>query len=236
MTSPSGFLSVMAGRQPTDPDDLDFFPTPPWAARAGGELIRSLDPDALTCWEPAAGAGHMAHGLAAYFPIVIQSDIHRYERRVDPICARIADFLDPADDFIPAGDVDWIVTNPPFARGEEFVRRAWDIAGRGVAMLLRLSFLEGGARHKLLYDDCPLTVVAPFAERVPMTKGRWDPNASTATAYAWFIWLKPEVSGDLPCWPTLRGIAPGAKARLTHPDDARLFAELADAPLLDGAA
>ena len=36
---------------------LDYFPTPPWAARAGGELIRRLDPPARTCWEPACGDG-----------------------------------------------------------------------------------------------------------------------------------------------------------------------------------
>ena len=60
MTVPSGFSSVMAMRVPTNPDDLEFFPTPPWAARAGGELIRQLDPEAVNCWEPACGAG--SHG------------------------------------------------------------------------------------------------------------------------------------------------------------------------------
>jgi hypothetical protein len=42
--------------------------------------------------------------------------------------------------------------------------------------------LEGGERYERLFAPMPPTVIAPFAERVPMTKGRWDPE--TATSYA----------------------------------------------------
>ena len=54
---------------------LDYFPTPPWAARAGAELVQRLDPLAKTVWEPACGEGHMAGPLAEYFS-VCASDIH----------------------------------------------------------------------------------------------------------------------------------------------------------------
>ena len=63
---PSDARNVMASRA-EPPGALDFFPTPPWAARAGGELIQRLDPGAWNCWEPACGQGHMAHGLLDYF-------------------------------------------------------------------------------------------------------------------------------------------------------------------------
>jgi len=221
---PSGFLAVMADRAPTDVDDLDYFPTPPWAARAGGELIKSIDPQARTAWEPACGGGHMAHGLADYFETVWGSDIHPHGDH------RLGDFLnlDPAEAWPEA---DWIVTNPPFVRGEAFVREGWRRARRGVAMLLRLSFLEGVARHKLLYKDLPLYACAPFAERVPMVKGRWDPAASSATAYAWFVWFKP----GLGVWPAplLMPIPPGARARLTHSADAETFGAAANQTLFD---
>ena len=95
-------------------------------------------------------------------------------------------------------------------------------------MLLRLVFLEGGRRFSL-YQDHPLTLVAPFAERVPMVKGRWDPDASSATAYAWFIWRKGQPDGRIAIIP------PGTKARLTDARDARLFGEVAAVPLLEGA-
>jgi hypothetical protein len=227
---PSGFLSVMADRAPSV-DGLDYFPTPPWAGRAGAELIKRLDPDASTCWEPACGGGHMVHGLRDYFEAVLATDVHEYTPG-----QALLDFLGAAvaDDDTPIAD--WIVTNPPFVLGEAFVRQAWKRARRGVAMLLRLSFLEGAARYRLLYQDCPLTLCAPFAERVPMVKGHWDPAASSATAYAWFVFDKRDwiAGGALPS-PRLWPIPPGTKARLTKPDDAARFGVAAETPLLEGA-
>ena len=35
----------------------------------------------------------------------------------------------------------------------------------------------------------PPTIVAQFVERVPMVKGKLDPNASTATSYCWLVWF-----------------------------------------------
>lgn len=198
----------MAGRAPVAEGELDYFPTPPWAARAGGELITRLDPGGpWTLWEPAFGGGHMAWGLADYFGMTRLSDIHDHTGSG----VEVSDFLTA-----PAGDmpVDWIVTNPPFILGEAFIRRAYEIARRGVAMLLRLSFIEGIGRYALHYEDCPLTVLAPFCERVPMVKGRWDPEASSATAYAWFIYQKSVAGG-----PRVVPIPPGSKARLMRPED-----------------
>ena len=195
MSRPAGHTAVMADRQPTDAGERDYFPTPPWAARAGGELIRRIDPIARSCWEPAAGEGHMAHGLGDYFDQVVASDIHDYGDPfgvfADLAPCGIGDFLDVAG---VGPSADWIVTNPPFVAGEAFVRTALRRATRGVAMLLRSVFLEGAARSRLFTDPTlGFAVAAQFAERVPMVKGRWDPEASTATAYSWFVWLKPEV-------------------------------------------
>lgn len=222
---PSGGHAVMAQRQADAPNDLDYFPTPPWAARAGGELIRAIDPGARTCWEPAAGGGHMAYALAGYFPGgVLQTDIHAH----GPHLALCGDFLTVGGcpgEFEP----DWIVTNPPFKLGEAFIRRAWAQARWGVAMLLRLQFAEGVGRHALFTADCPLTVLAPFAERVPMVAGRWDPDASSATAYAWFIFDKMAAPG---AEPVVRFVPPGTKARLTLPGDRARFG-LAETAAMD---
>ena len=136
MTVPRNALSVMASRQPSD-DDIDFFPTQPWGARAGAEISREMDPHARTAWDPACGAGHMVHGLADYFDRVEGSDLCLYAGN------RIHDFLGP--DPAPFG-VDWIVSNPPFAHGAAFVRRAWPRARRGVAMLMRAACMEGQGR------------------------------------------------------------------------------------------
>jgi hypothetical protein len=220
---PAGHTSVMANRQATD-DTADYFPTPPWAARAGGELIQRIDPGSWTVWEPACGGGHMAHGLSDYFNEVFSTDLHDYGW--PGIQIKDLDFLASEADEI--GEFDWIISNPPFVLGDAFVRKAYARARRGVAMLLRLVFLEGGKRYRLLYDDCPLSVVAPFSERVPMVKGRWDPDASSATAYAWFIWIKDRAGQAPICMP----IAPGTRARLLRREDIALFNGAVETPLL----
>lgn len=222
---PRSHRAVMASRQPTDPADPadpDFFPTPPWGARAGGELVKRLDPGTGVCWEPACGAGHMAHGLRDYFPRVLASDAYAYDLNT------VHDFVTDGD--CPWGPVDWIVTNSPFNQIEAFIRLSYERAERGVAMLARAALLETVGRYSLLYRDCPLTVFAPFSERLPMAKGRWDPDLSSAAFYAWFVWLKPALRprrymvriGD-DWFPATVPIPPGTEARLTHPDDARLF-------------
>lgn len=224
---PSGAGAVMASRAPTLPDGLDYFPTPPWAARAGAELITNLDPQARTAWEPAAGGGHMAHGLADYFAEVRRSDV--FDHGCD---FAEANFLTAeAEQLVGDWRPDWVITNPPFKQGEAFARRGWQFARRGVAMLLRLQFIEGVGRHALFTRDCPLTVFAPFCERVPMVEGRWDPEASSATGYAWFIWIKPKAA-----WADQRTLAamkletpvviwvpPGTRERLSKPADLEHF-------------
>lgn len=241
--------AVMANRAPRSVEDLDpqralwraldYFPTPPWAARAGAELIGELDPSeqaAGDAWEPACGEGHMAQALrdSGVFHIVAASDIHPFG------FGMAHDFLAPdAPDFVLLeGGVDWVVTNPPFKLGAEFARRGLQVARRGVALLLRLSFLESADRFPLLFGDTPVSVVAPFCERVPMQLGSWNPQVASATAYAWFVWLKPhlDVAGLTDDGPRLRPIPPGTKARLSRREDARRWAPRAAAPLLEGGA
>lgn len=233
MPKPAGRTSVMADRArgEVEGDDaraalhrrLEFYPTPPWAARAGGELIQRLDPGPWTCWEPACGEGHMVHGLRDYFSRVSTSDVHAHGPAVD----QMFDFL--GDDEGLADDADWIATNPPFAKAADFVRVGLRRARRGVAILARLSFLESAGRYPLFFGDQRLTAFAPFFERVPMTLGRWDPQASTATAYAWFVWMVHAPWSGARVIP----IPPGTRERLTRPDDAALFAAKAPLPLLE---
>jgi hypothetical protein len=204
-------------------DTRDFYPTPPWGARAGAEIIRTLlDPRAVSAAEVACGAGHMVHGLKDYFATVHASDAYAYDGN------RIFDYL--GQDPLWCGQPDWVVTNPPFAHAEAFIRRAWRDAGRGVAILGRVALLETIGRHSLLYADVPLTVVAPFSERLPMTKDRWDPDKSSAAFYAWFFFLKPalrpqrfmaRIGGRY--LPATLDIPPGTEARLTAANDAALF-------------
>ena|GEM_PF-785291 len=220
--------------------ELNFFPTPPWAARAGGELVRMLDPGARSAWEPACGEGHAAVPLEAYFDDgVWRTDVHDHAGPNGPY--RIGDF--PRGDFDKERNpvVDWVITNPPFAQAEAFVTKGLSVARRGVAMLCRLAFIETVGRFPLMQR---LAVHAPFAERVPMQLGSWDPDLSSATAYAWFVWMQDEALEASPYAPAIRGcwsdggsltriIPPGTCARLTHAGDRVQFAGEAPSPQLD---
>jgi hypothetical protein len=223
---PSGHSAVMAMRAPGTTDGLDYFPTPPWAARAGGELIKRFDPMARSCWEPACGEGHMAHGLSDYFEKVTRSDVHDYGvgAAVHDFVGGLAHMREVVRSVGPLHD--WIVTNPPFNLAGEFVERGLQYAEHGVAVLVRLAFLEGQKRHLLLHGPRPVRVVSPFAERVPMVKDRWDPEASSATAYAWFLWAAPGAAwaAELPDAPILAPIPPGSKMRLSRREDLERFA------------
>jgi hypothetical protein len=200
--------AVMAQRHEAK-DSLDYFPTPPWATRAllehviwpyiwhGGLKDR-------TCLEPACGGGHMARVLKEYFGTVLSSDIHDYGQK------EVRDFLEINE---PLYEYHWIITNPPFNLAEDFVLKALTMARAGVAMLVRTNFLEGVGRYERFFSKRPPAIVAPFVERVPMVKGRVDPNASTATSYAWFVW-RTEVAEP----PIVKWIPPCRKA-LERPGD-----------------
>lgn len=216
---------------------LEYFPTPPWAARAGGELVKRFDPAAADAWEPCCGEGHMVHGLADYFGPILATDIHAHGAPCQ--FGAPVDFTSPdADRFDP---VDWVFANPPFTLAAEFVRLGLQRARRGVAILQRASWYETDGRYPLFYGETPLSIYAPFFDRVAMHLGRWEPKGGTATAYAWFLFMRPQIEpaeiralrDALGCAATI-GIAPGTKRRLTRPDDARLFGVKTPAPLFEG--
>ena len=95
-----------------------------------------------------------------------------------------------------------------------------------VALLMRTAWLEGADRYRELLRDRPPTLCAQFVERVAMCRGRWEPEASSATAYAWFVWVRDAEPKPLFLIP------PGCKAALTDRADFARFAALREAPLL----
>jgi len=234
-TKPRGGAAVMADTMTAKQIDaeenpvrhlhlkLSYFPTPPWATRA---LLQHVIPDASgAAWEPACGGGHMAKVLSERFAIVLQSDVHDYG--VNQVTGS---FVGSGPDVIGRSqDIDWIITNPPFPLALEFVERALGEAREGVAVLVRTAWLEGGDRYDRLFRDRSPTIVAPFVERVPMQVGSWDPNGTTMTAYAWFVWRRRSIVDARWDHDTrLRWIPPGCRDRLTKPTDAARFAGGAD--------
>lgn len=205
-------------------DSLDDFPTPPWAARAlcealvaRGELLAEQH-----AWEPACNRMHLAGVLGEYFQHVLATDIHDYgDARQDAVC----DFLiNWAQD---APDVDWIITNPPFRLGADFIRQGLAMARRGVAVFVRSAFVEGVDRWNTIFRDTPPALVMPFVERVVLWRGvLLNPDLrvcrdgsgraekpTTATAYCWLVWQKEHHGPAEHSW------IPPCRRELTRPGD-----------------
>jgi len=123
----------------------------------------------------------MAKVLKEYFRDVQASDAYEYG-------------YGPKRDFLThpfaTNSVDWVITNPPFRLGEEFLLKALGVARLGVAILARTVFLESVGRYERVFLEHPPSKFAQFSERVPMFRGRLDRKGSTATGYAWLVWEK----------------------------------------------
>jgi len=174
-------------------DSLDDFPTPPWATRA---LIEHVLEDKLplakmVCLEPACGVGHMAKVLSEYFGDVRCSDLHPYGY------GEVRGYLATPYE---TNSCDWVITNPPFRLGEQFVLRSLKVARQGVAILARTVFIESVGRYENIFRNAPPTKFEQFTERVPMVKGRLDKKASTATGYCWLVWEKNNPSAPRLMW------------------------------------
>lgn len=216
----------------TDPaDSLDYFPTPPWAVRAFVEcvLIEALafrDLDRASVLEPACGEGHMAVALGEYFGTVHAADVFSYG------FGAVRDFLDEAEH--PAAD--WVITNPPYNKALQFALTALDHpaarASVGVALLVRTAWIAGQGRWRMLFERRRPHLVAQYAERVPMHKGRWLPSGTTATDYCWVVWLQEAREPDT----RLVWIPPGYRKALTLGSDFDRFGAGGAGPLFDGVA
>ena len=100
----------------------------------------------------------MSVALAHYFREVRSFDVFDYG------FGGTADFLKHKH---AEGSFDWVITNPPFRLGEEFVNRSMGVARCGVAMLTRTVFIESVGRYERLFKSNPPSRVAQFTERVP---------------------------------------------------------------------
>jgi len=218
----AGSRAVMSRRRKKDDNEglteeerlwktLDFYATPPWAARAIAELMRELWPDAKTIREPACGLMNMAEPMAEYFPEVLPSDVYAYTPNTP-----VRDFFDSSL-WPEEPDCDVISTNPPFITAADFLRTALTRSRMGVVLLVRTVWVESVDRYPLFVGDHPCTQIAFFSERVPMALGPWDPEVGSATSYAAMFWS--HLHEPMPP----RWIAPGTRARLSKRDDAMRF-------------
>lgn len=208
--------SAVTNQRKQAADSLDYFPTPPFAARAlMAELIIPLagSTSQMTALDPACGELHLVHGLMDYFLRVPFSDVYDWGENPP-----IRDFTFESRASLEADRrrvPEWIITNPPFNLLEEFVLKALEIATVGVAMFVRINALPGQGRYNRIYSDLPPTVVGIFTERVALIEKAWDPEASSATDYVWIVWIKGDAPRPIFFFP------PGMAAKYTRLSDLR---------------
>lgn len=100
-------------------------------------------------WECACGEGHISKKLEDAGYNVFSTDLIDRGYGIPDV-----DFLKQEGN----GDLDYdIITNPPYKYATEFINKALSIIGEGhrVAMLLKLTFLEGKNRYDTLFKTTP---------------------------------------------------------------------------------
>ncbi len=164
-------------------EEHDYYATEPKAV----EALLKVEKFSHWVWECACGEGHISEVLKRHGYDVVSSDLidRGYKGTVT------ADFLKITDE-IQSNALYDIITNPPYKYAKEFVEHALNISPHGtkVAMLLKLTFLEGQARRELFKKYPPKTVHV-FSSRIKCAKnGKFDETGSSAVAYGWFVWKK----------------------------------------------
>lgn len=150
----------------------DFYPTPPEATQ------KLLDVEVFGggIWEPACGDGSITRVLRRNGYYVFESDI---EPRNDGL---ELDFM--LSDQLRARS---IVTNPPFKIAQQFAQHALDLGCDKLALLCKLSFLEGGTRGQW-FPQTPLKNVYVFSKRLTMTRNGEPSRNGGMIAFAWYVW------------------------------------------------
>lgn len=196
LNPPAASQAVKQGRI-SNGKEPDFYPTPPWATRAliGGLQEHTHWQPSGTCWEPAAGAGHMVLPLQETFENVHASDLYIRTPIRDGIEIKQADFL--STERLPEG-VTSIVTNPPFGnRPEAFFNKALDLGPPLIAFLLRQNCAStrwmADVNRRAMSEGYRPIRFETAATRIPMLKNRCEKSASTATAYSWFVALSHQI-------------------------------------------
>lgn len=190
----------------------ELFPTPPWAPRALiSEVLLPLgvlrrEPSSNHIVEPACGLGHLVHALEDYGRVTY-SDVYPWQ-----MLGRHGGETAPELDFVWSGSrertdytgihghdkADLALTNPPFTLAAEFWRLLWHGGlASNVALLVRTNWVEGMGRYRDIFSHSPPNFIVHSADRIPMIEGVWDPEASTATAYSWFVWTQGERRPDI---------------------------------------
>ena len=170
--------------------------------------------------EPCAGEGHIAYQLSEIDHLICVHSFDTDESLDYPVnlgfdATSAWQWSHYRKDYFgsDSGLFDWTVTNPPYRQPDcqKIIENAWEYSRVGIAMLLRLTYLEPcglSAKDVVNWDRrCPnrqltmdeLEGRAPFLKSAPLShllvfnprpQFRTDTNGTDNTTVAWFVWQK----------------------------------------------
>jgi len=141
-------------------------------------------------FEPCAGDGAIAKALATEINElnIVTADIDNTLTGLDD-----KDFDATAighwNELFQCFKPQWVVTNPPYKQPDcdQIIQNAWDFAEEGIAMLLRLSYLEPCQNRAKFLKEANLSNLIIFNPRPQFIPGKKATDSSTV---AWFVWQK----------------------------------------------
>lgn len=157
--------------------DNDFYPTPEWATNILLDHVCCTGDLAVEC---CSGDGAIVKPLEARgrFKHIITNDI---------------DVAQPSDYHYDAAggswgyaaEADWVISNPPFNVAPAIIPLAYETACWGIAMLLRLSYLEP------CKDRGPWLTAHPVSTLIILPRISFTGNGKTDNVTcAWMVWDK----------------------------------------------
>ena len=167
--------SINGGNTAYERVESDFYPTPPEVTQALIDFLKI--PKHENIWEPACGSGHMSRVFLENGYTVVSSDINQTEA-TDFTCDFTREYYDH--------ECDWIITNPPFSRAEDFIKSAYDI-GIPFAFLLKSQYWHSKKRLSLFRETNP-TYILPLTWRPDFlfkTRGKGAPLMDCI----WCVWM-----------------------------------------------
>jgi len=167
----------------------DYYPTPDWC------IDRLLDDLVLPPgnWlEPGAGDGAVIRALNKSYkrPITwtaielqdkFKSDL---EAIVEPSRVHMESYFEMSLN----KEYDVVITNPPFSKALEFIKKSIELEPEYVCMLLRLNFMGSGERSDYLREHTPDIYVIP-------NRPSFNGKGTDSIEYAWFVWRAHNLYG-----------------------------------------
>jgi hypothetical protein len=161
---------------------LDFYPTPSlltWALLGSHRFVPWRNK--ATVLEPCNGEGAISDVLkeSGLFRLVDTADIDETKP-----AALTMDAADPGA-WARMARYDWVISNPPYNQAPAILPLAYDNCRVGMAMLLRLSYLEPCDNRARWLAEHPPAKLIVFN---PRPRFRADTSGSDSVTSAWFIW------------------------------------------------